>query len=109
MAKRPNAAAKQHMERVASLGCIICQGEAEVHHLLHQKGMGRRNSHFETIPLCFPHHRGEDGIHTIGRRKWEARYGTELELLERTRAQLADAGDTRFPFTQQTGERNDRD
>jgi len=34
-------------------------------------------------PLCYCHHQGEDGIHTIGRKKWQAKYGTEQELFEK--------------------------
>ena len=53
-----NKAEKEHLGKVAALGCIVCHHEgrfgvsAEVHHIRQGAGMGRRNSHFETIPLC---------------------------------------------------------
>ena len=78
------------LERVASLGCVICQSPAEIHHLLTGKGMGKKATNFEVIPLCPLHHRhGGHGIaiHS-GVKTWEARHGTELEHLERVRAVL---------------------
>lgn len=82
---------KEHLARVAALGCIICRQPAEIHHIRHQQGMGRRAPHTEVLPLCPKHHRtGNRGeaIHA-GRQSWEAAHGTERELLERVRAELA--------------------
>lgn len=81
---------KKHLERVASIGCIVCRNEgrynipAEVHHIRNGAGMGRRNIHFETIPLCPAHHRtGGVGIaFHAAPRTFESLYGTERELLE---------------------------
>lgn len=71
--------AHEHMGRVAALGCIVCHrlrlgdSPAEVHHI--REGQGRqRASDFDTIPLCYPHHRGQDGIHTIGTKAWHRRF-----------------------------------
>ena len=55
---------------------------AEIHHLLTGKGIGHKNSDDLTIPLCYHHHRGEHGIHTLGKRRWEEKYGLELDLLD---------------------------
>ncbi len=52
--------------------------------------MGQRNSHYMTIGLCHYHHMGKEGIHTIGRKTWEAKYGRELELLEKVRGLLGE-------------------
>lgn len=74
------------MGRVAALGCIVCRKlrlgatPAEVHHIREGTGKGRA-SHYETLPLCYLHHRGADGIHTIGTKAWHRRYGSERELL----------------------------
>lgn len=81
---------REWLERVAALGCVICGGQAEIHHLLKGKAMGKKASHFDVIPLCPFHHRhGGHGIaiHS-GVRTWEARHGTEREHLERVRALL---------------------
>lgn len=77
------------MANVAALGCIICKSEAEVHHIRDGTGMAMRASHQETIPLCFRHHRGEQGIHTLGTRKWEGVYGKQRDLLREVLMQLS--------------------
>lgn len=90
------AAEKQHMGRVAELGCCLCRRygwhgtPAEVHHVRTGTGAGRRASHFDVIPLCPSHHRqGADGLHVMGRKAWERAHGvTELELLAGVRAEL---------------------
>ena len=48
---------KKHLERVASIGCIVCRNSgrydipAEVHHIRNGAGIGRRNSHLPIIGL----------------------------------------------------------
>ncbi len=88
-------AEKEYMGRIASMGCVICRnlglGEspAEVHHIGNGT-MGKRASNYETIPLCPAHHRtGGHGVAVhAGRKAFEAKYGTESELLEQTRREL---------------------
>ena len=97
--KKPTKAESAHMTRVAELGCIVlcgngmrCKRPAEIHHIRHRIGIGRRSSHFETIPLCDFHHRNGnygEAIHA-GKVAWEKRYGTELQLLEQTRQLLGE-------------------
>ena len=79
----------EHLKRVASLGCIICTSPyAQVHHIrLIGTGIGRRSSHFDTIPLCYNHHLGAFSIHH-NKPMFEKRYGTEEELLKKTREKL---------------------
>ena len=74
-----------HMQKVAELGCIICGAEPCLHHIRHGQGMGQKASNYEVIPLCHFHHQGKEGIHTMGTRAWQAKYGSEVELLERVR------------------------
>ena len=91
-------AERDHMGAVAALGCVVCRnlgfGEtpAEVHHIGNGT-LGKKASNYETIPLCEVHHRnGGHGVAVhAGRKTFEARYGTERELLEQTRREL-DAG-----------------
>lgn len=96
MAKKPtNKAEREHMDRVASLGCVACynmgilDSPAEIHHITAGVGMGQRASHFETIPLCFHHHsaQGVDGFHRHPKR-WQAQHGDERALLEQVRGML---------------------
>jgi Recombination enhancement, RecA-dependent nuclease len=79
---------KRHMNRVASLGCILCGAEATIHHCGTYMGGGR--NHKRVIPLCWDHHLGPEGIEgkRMGKRVWEMKYGTEEELFARTVAKL---------------------
>ena len=79
-------AQKEHYGKLADLGCILCirlgYGEgspAEIHHI---RRAGKRVN-APVIPLCPEHHRGNSGIHGLGRKGFERKYGlTEEELLE---------------------------
>jgi hypothetical protein len=83
----PTKAEKQHYEKVANLGCSLCRylgyGESppELHHI---RRAGKRTN-APVIPLCPEHHRGNTGIHGMGRKAFEREYKvTEEELLEQT-------------------------
>ena len=87
--------AASHMERIASLGCVVCRrifgvmySPAEVHHI----GDSSDRSNWLTIPLCTEHHRGSTGFHGLGQRAFERTYKTsELKLLGMTIQDLAHA------------------
>lgn len=91
MAKKAATKAEQsYMAAAAALGCIICRMPAEIHHPRFLAGAGQRAAHMSSIPLCPKHHRtGGFGlsIHS-GKRTWEAKFGTEAELLELTHKKL---------------------
>lgn len=78
-ANNPTVAQRERWLRIAELGCIICGGVPAIHHC--ETGMGRRKNHDRVLGLCFDHHQGHQGVHTLGRRKWESIYGTEQELM----------------------------
>jgi len=91
--KRTTQQEKDHMGRVAELGCIVCAdlgypgSPAELHHIANQ---GVRASHWQVIPLCAIHHRNGsfgEAVHN-GRRTWESIHGTEKELLSRVNKRL---------------------
>ena len=78
---------KKHYDKVARLGCLLCRylnlGEtpAEIHHI---RRAGKRDS-APVIGLCPEHHRGNTGIHGLGRKQFESRYSTDEEtLLQKT-------------------------
>ena len=84
------------MERVASLGCVVCRNEglgdtpAAVHHLLKS---GKRIGHRHTIPLCYHHHQsGHNDALAVSVHPWEQeferRYGTQAALLEQVTREL---------------------
>ena len=91
--RKPTAEEKKYMESVVSFGCIVClvyhevQTPCEIHHT---DGSQKEGAHLKTIGLCFRHHReGSDckqyvSIHPH-KARFEARYGTEQELLEITK------------------------
>jgi hypothetical protein len=86
---QPAAAAREHMGRVAGIGCLLCGMPAEVHHLREGQGMAQRASDWLTVPLCAEHHRGKSGLHGLGVRAFERRYRmSELDLLAMTIARL---------------------
>ena len=87
--KAATKAEKRHMDRVAALGCIICSMPATIHHCGTYMGGGR--DHMKTIGLCWEHHLGTEGIDGkhMGKRSWEAKYGSEEYLLGRVNDLLA--------------------
>jgi hypothetical protein len=91
-------AERKHMSRVAELGCAVCwrihgphePGPVELHHPRTGVGMAKRSSHMDVLPLCVNHHRGNMGIHGMGRKAFEAHYGfTEMDLLDDVRKKTA--------------------
>ena len=90
MIKAKTKAEKEHMTRVAELGCLICGRPAELHHVRAGQGLGQRSSHTDVIPLCHEHHRtGAWGVaFHAGKKVWQAKYGSESELLEQVKERL---------------------
>lgn len=90
------AAEKRYMAKVAALFCVVCRNaglghsSAEIHHIRTGMGKGQRAGHGDILPLCPAHHRtGGHGVALhAGRETWQAKYGTELELLAQTRREL---------------------
>ena len=80
-------AQKAHYNQMARLGCSLCRfvlgykdTPAELHHI---RRAGIRND-APVIPLCPEHHRGNTGIHGMGRKAFERHYGlSEEDLLEK--------------------------
>lgn len=58
MAKAPTAKERKHIERVMSLGCLVCKAPASAHHVTGSSHvMGRLpRSHELVVPLCPKHH-----------------------------------------------------
>ena len=82
-------AEKQHMSRVAELGCCLCHrihgphdaGPVELHHL--RAGGWGKGGYLTVMGLCIEHHRGNTGIHGLGTKAFERQYEvTQQELLD---------------------------
>jgi len=79
-------AEKDHFRRQAEFGCILCYKlgygagtPSEIHHI---RRAGKRDT-APTIPLCREHHRGDSGIHGMGRKAFEKHYNVcEEDLLD---------------------------
>ena len=83
-----NKETRKHYDEVARLGCSLCRfvlgykdTPCEIHHI---RRAGKRDS-APVIGLCPEHHRGNTGIHGLGRKQFESRYSTDEEtLLQKT-------------------------
>lgn len=87
--KAPTKAQRERWSKVAELGCAVSgRYTAEIHHA--KTGAGGRKDHDLVIPLHYDYHRGKNGIHTIGRKKWQALYGSEDDFLIWVKQQLGE-------------------
>ena len=95
--RNPTAEEKRWMSSISQIGCIVCLLEHEVYSpamIHHIDGKVKPGAHFKTLPLCFNHHQsGKDCEEYTSRHpykaRFEARYGAELELLEKVKGMAA--------------------
>lgn len=82
---------KLWMAKIALLPCCVnnkdCCRKIELNHITKN---GRRMGHLYTIPLCFNHHQNQTPLPYgeslgKGKREFQAKYGTEMEMWERTK------------------------
>ncbi len=78
----------QYMNLVAEQGCYICGQGAEIHHNTNNRAYSKKSSNFNIIPLCPNHHRGQDGIHHIGVKKWESIFGDQDKIVEKVKRRV---------------------
>ena len=80
---------KRHKEKLADIACVICEriygqhpgGNVSLHHL--RTGGWGKGDYRTLIPLCYNHHQGKEGIHTLGTKAWERHFNvTQQELLD---------------------------
>ncbi|SCX93549.1 hypothetical protein SAMN05216420_101381 [Nitrosospira sp. Nl5] len=85
-------AARNHMDKVAQLPCVIC---------LYKLGVETRpvHVHHDTVPaddfavaaLCPEHHQGSTGVHGLHRRAFKAMWRlTDTDLLAMTNRAIAE-------------------
>ncbi|WP_065480936.1 Ref family recombination enhancement nuclease [Aeromonas hydrophila] len=98
--RTPTASEQQVMDKLGALPCLCCLQEGRTNPVIslhHVTGRTEPGAHYRTLPLCIWHHdtpadaearqqyqdliprhaKGSLG----GRRAWEARFGTEIEML----------------------------
>ncbi|WP_330114095.1 Ref family recombination enhancement nuclease [Pseudomonas sp. JS3066] len=87
-----------HHMLVSGVGCIACRVEAgefndfcSIHHI---DGRTKPHAHWNVLPLCAAHHQtgGEGVAFHHNKARFEKRFGTQRELLERCMQLLAEAG-----------------
>lgn len=86
---------KKSLDKIARLGCILCseilgyQGTpAELHHI---RRFGSKRSASPVIPLCPEHHRGNTGVHGLGAKGFEKKWGISQEaLLQKVEQKLSE-------------------
>lgn len=79
---------RRHMNRVAALGCLVCGGEATIHHVTgYADRIGRLpRSHMNVVPLCPPHHQiiydsqihFPQSVEALGHRGFYQEHGIDL-------------------------------
>lgn len=102
-------AEQRHMERVQSIGCVVClycedwgATPAEIHHML-DPDTNKRLGHRFVLPLCAHHHRGNTNNavytsrHTGQLNQFEARYLPESTLLIIVNARLTAEWPEHYP------------
>lgn len=89
-------AEKAHKAKLADMACVICEriygqhpgGNVTLHHL--RTGGWGKGGYDTLIPLCFNHHQGTDGIHTLGTKAWEIRFDvSQRDLLNLLNERMA--------------------
>lgn len=91
-------AEKQHYDKVARLGCILCRqlqvkeindSPTEIHHI---RRFGGKRSLAEVVGLCAYHHRlGDNSYHALGAKGFEKYWGISPEqLVEKTKELLGE-------------------
>ena len=78
---------KEWYDKICQIGCIVCLNEFHIFSPCsphHTDGRTKEGCHKKTIGLCGGHHQtGGEGVafHATGKKTWEAKYGTQEELL----------------------------
>lgn len=83
-----------HLCRV--VGCIACRKDGHLNFVVsvhHIDGRTKPDAHWLVLPLCAGHHQDGTGVPGLiavhpWKRRFEDRYGTQLELLEECKAIL---------------------
>ena len=91
--RNPNKTEKIWLDSICQIGCIVCK----LHHGVfspglphHIEGRVKIGAHLKTICLCHKHHQADDShpaYESVHGNKYlfEQRYGTQSELLEKTK------------------------
>lgn len=98
--RTPTAEEKRFHSMLAALGCIACHLDGHhnpvvsIHHI---DGRTKPGAHLRVLPLCAGHHQdgtGAPGLVAVHpwKSRFEARYGSQHELLDLCERLLAERG-----------------
>lgn len=80
--RAPSAAERRHLERVAAMGCLVCDMPSTVHHVTSDGAQRLTRSHERIVPLCPKHHMIQFGpresVEALGHAGFTATYGIDL-------------------------------
>ena len=93
--KQPRAAKNPaYLAAVAAMPCWICyehdlpqDGRSHAHHTICGRFSQHKTPDEQSIPLCWLHHQGPDGIHTR-KEWWVASFGPDTDFIARTQDAL---------------------
>lgn len=69
----PSAFERRHMNRLRDMGCVICGGEPEMHHITSDGSKRITRSWKRVMPLCPDHHRtGGEAVERISQEAFNA-------------------------------------
>ena len=95
--KSKTAEEERWMDKVAQIGCIICDNNLVLlHHITTLRlGFGRKSSNFAVLPLCHNCHDAKikgQSIHE-GVDDWEKKNGTQIEWLRKVYSWLGESSE----------------
>jgi hypothetical protein len=94
----PSKKEREFWSRLAGeIGCVACRMDGKVNPFVlihHIRGRTQKGAHMDVLPLCAGHHQDGTGndksliaVHPY-KARFEAKYGTQLELLEEAKKML---------------------
>jgi hypothetical protein len=89
--RRKLSKSDEYKNLVHTLPCAISgMSPVSAHHPRTGMGMSMKAPDWYCIPLHYDYHQGRNGIHIIGTKVWQQKYGSEMEHARRTQEQLKD-------------------
>lgn len=80
--KPTTAVERRHLDRVASMGCLVCEMPSTVHHVTSDGFQRLTRTHRRVVPLCPRHHMIQFGpresVEALGHAGFTATYGIDL-------------------------------